>query len=324
MVNSIGLVILATTVCIVGITFDYNAHAGILDPNASMKNFAHGDETQMSYQSEPSEISFSAPTSSVPYFDTFGSISLDLQDLKSQQLSEDAIYQVPQAETNIKKYFIAIMRTNHNIQDDLLSLYIPYLDNNDKILSHPNEQNLQHTMQLPGEHGVQYFSLAEIRSKVATLKKLGVDIVSYDLEKDGSPARDLTNPVTSVKLASDIVHRNGLKFMVAPSRELTSLYGAQFAKFVDIYDVQAQSLQSKPNEYKNYVEQIVKKLRSSNAEISISAQVSTDRGSLDSMKNSISLVAESVDGVTSWYSGDQKALAKLEGFVKWFSDKYKN
>ena len=97
MVNSIGLVILATAVCIVGITFDYNAHARILDPNASMKNFAHGDETQMSYQSEPSEISFSAPTSSVPYFDTFGSISLDLQDLKSQQLSEDAIYQVPQS-----------------------------------------------------------------------------------------------------------------------------------------------------------------------------------------------------------------------------------
>ena len=73
---------------------------------------------------------------------------------------------------------------------------------------------------------------------------------------------------------------------------------------------------------KNYVEQIVKKLRSSNAEISITAQVSTDRGSLDSMKNSISLVAESVDGVTSWYSGDQKALIKLESFVKWFSEKY--
>jgi hypothetical protein len=277
----------------------------------------------MSYQGEPSEISFSAPASSVPYFDTFRSILLDIQDLKSHQLSREEIFQIAQTETNVKKFFIAIMRTNHNIQDDLLSLYIPYLDNNDKILSHPNEQNLQHTMQLPGEHGVQYFSLAEIRSKVATLKKLGVDFVSYDLEKEGSPARDLFNPVTSVKLASDIVHRNGLKFMVAPSRELTSLHGAQFAKFVDIYDVQAQSLQSKPNEYKNYVEQIVKKLRSSNAEISITAQVSTDRGSLDSMKNSISLVAESVDGVTSWYSGDQKALVRLESFVKWFSDKYK-
>ena len=83
-------------------------------------------------------------------------------------------------------------------------------------------------------------------------------------------------------------------------------------------------MQSKPDEYKNYIEQIVKKLRSNNAEISIAAQVSTDRGSLDSMKNSISLVAESVGGVTSWYSGDQKALSKLESFVKWFSDKYKN
>jgi hypothetical protein len=81
----------------------------------------------------------------------------------------------------------------------------------------------------------------------------------------------LIDPVKSVKLASDVVHRNGLKFMLAPSREYTSLYGAQFAKFADIYDVQAQSLQSKPNEYKGYVEQIVKKLRSSNREISIVA-----------------------------------------------------
>ena len=316
MIKSIGLFILATTACIVGITFDYNSYAQILDPNA-LKNFARGDETRVS-QGEPNELSYS-----VPALNPFRTILLDVQDPKNHQLSREELYQVPQTETNERKYFIAIMRTNHDIQDDLLSLYIPYLDNDDKILSHPNEQNLQHTMQLPGEHGVQYFSLSEIRSKVATLKKLGVDIVSYDLEKEGSPARDLSDPVTSVKLASDAVHRNGLKFMVAPSRELTSLYGDQFAKFVDIYDVQAQSLQSKPNEYKDYVEQIVKKLRSSNPEISISAQVSTERGSLDSMRNSISLVAESVDGVTSWYSGDQKALGKLKSFVKWFSDKYK-
>jgi hypothetical protein len=224
---------------------------------------------------------------------------------------------------NLKKYFVAIMRNNHDIQKDLLNLYLSYLGSDDIILSHPNERNLQHTMQLPGKHGVQYFSLAEIRSKAGSLNNLGVDIVSYDLEKDGSPPRDLRNPIASVKLASEIVRRYGMEFMVAPSHELTNLYGAQFAKYADVYDIQAQSLQSKPNEYKKFVEQVVNELRSSNPRISIIAQVSTDRGSLDSMKNCISFVAELVDGVTSWYSGDQKALDKLASFVAWFSDTYK-
>jgi hypothetical protein len=51
--------------------------------------------------------------------------------------------------------------------------------------------------------------------------------------------------------------------------------------------------------------------------------MSTDRGSVDSMKDSFSSVANTVDGVTSWYSGDKNALDKLENFVKWFSDNYK-
>jgi hypothetical protein len=229
----------------------------------------------------------------------------------------------PELQTNTAKYFFAIMRTNPNIQKDLLSLYMPYLDSDDKVISHPNEDNLQHTLQLPGEHGVQYFSLAEIRAKADLLKQQGVEIVSYDLESEGSPARDMRDPVAAVKLASSIVHNNGMKFMIAPSRALTSLYAAEFAKYVDIYSIQAQSLQSQPNEYKKYVEKIVMEITSTNPEISITAQVSTVRGSLQSMKNSISSVEGVIDGVTSWYSGNQKALDKLERFVKWFVDRYK-
>jgi hypothetical protein len=242
-----------------------------------------------------------------------------VQDLKTIKTSfSDALIPSP---ANVKS-FVAIMRTNPDIQRDLLKIYTKYLGNEDKALSHPNQSNLLYTMRLPGEHGVQYFSLEKIRDNVALLRARGIEIISYDLEKHLSPANDLVSPLASVKAASEVVHQNKMKLMISPSRELTSLYGAQFAKYADIYNIQAQSLQSTPTVYKNYVEQIVKDLRSDNPAIFISSQVSTARGSLNSMKNSISSVIDSVDGVTSWYSADDKGLDKLERFVKWFSKKY--
>ena len=112
--------------------------------------------------------------------------------------------------------------------------------------------------------------------------------------------------------------------MITPSRALTRLYGRlNLQRDVDIYSIQAQSLQSQPSEYKKFVEETVTKLKLTNLQISITAQVSTDRGSLQSMKNSILSVEKVIDGVTSWYSGDQIVENKLEGFVKWFVDRYK-
>ncbi len=224
---------------------------------------------------------------------------------------------------DIEKYFVAIMRANHDNQQTLIETYKPYVNSEDKILSHPNDENLQYTMQLPGKHGVQYFSLDEIRSNVASLKAQGVDIISYDLEKEYSPNSDLQNPLASVKAASEVVHQNKMKFMITPSINLTTHYGTQFAPFVDMYNIQAQSLQSKPYEYRYYVDQIVKELRLANPEMAISVQVSTTRGTLESMKKSFWLVADIVDGTSSWYSNDLGGLNKIRSFIEWFNHKYR-
>jgi hypothetical protein len=189
-------------------------------------------------------------------------------------------------------------------------------------LSHPNEKNLPFTKALPSQHGVQYFSLAEIESKAATLKSQGVEIVGYDLEREYSPARDLRNPIASVSIVSQIVHKYDMKLMVSPSRELTELYGSRFAMFVDIYNIQAQSLQSTPNDYQMLVDKVAQNLRLANPDLEVFSQVSTARGSLESMKESALLVGEIVDGMTAWYSLDEKGLGKLESFVKWFHDNY--
>jgi hypothetical protein len=311
---------MAASLLMIITVFPYDAYTQTISPLDSGLSIAVNDHVAAFHASR---IEYSSST--IPYLlsnITCLEICSKLQDFESLD-NTSALPATYETQTNVQKYFSAIFRTNPDIQKDLLSLYMPFLDSEDIALSHPNEDNLEHTLQLPGEHGVQYFSLAEIRSKAPVLKHRGVEIVSYDLESEGSPKSDMRDPVASVKLASNVVHKNGMKFMITPSRALTSLYAAQFAEYVDIYSIQAQSLQSQPSDYKKFVEETITKLQSTNPEISITAQVSTDRGSLQSMKNSILSVEKVIDGVTSWYSGDRIALDKLESFVQWFVDRYK-
>jgi hypothetical protein len=222
------------------------------------------------------------------------------------------------------KYFVALMRSDFHSQSDLVELYSSNLNNDDIALSHPNEGNLENTIQLPGKHGVQYFKLSEIMLNVNSLKARGVDIVSYDLEKENASSQELKDPVASVRTASETVRKNNMLFMLSPSMMITADFGTQFAPFVDIYNIQAQSLQSRPNEYNDFVEHTVRELRSANPEISISVQVSTARGSLEGMKESIALVIDIVDGASSWYTDDHQGLNRLSSFVEWFNDNYRD
>lgn len=317
--------IVASTFFVLNFAFNYFAYAQTDFPLEITRSMLTDRNMNTYHQGFHTKITSSVPIFSTAYHsstypDNIPSLAQGLKSTEMSYTEPIIVAQIPQ--TNMKKYFVAIMRVNPDIQKDLLKIYMKYLDNDDKVLSHPNETNLGYTMLLPGEHGVQYFSLDKIRANAASLRTRGVEIISYDLEKGLSPVKDLLNPVVSVKAASDVVHKNKMKLMLSPSRDLTSLYGAQFAKIVDIYNIQAQSLQPKPTVYRSFVEQIVKELRSDNPAILISAQVSTARGSLNSMKNSISSVTDIVDGVTSWYSLDPKGLNKLERFIKWFSENY--
>jgi hypothetical protein len=262
-------------------------------------------------------INYSSRNSSVVLFSMVVSILWVLIPICPTYAQTDAL------STGKSKFFVALMRADFHSQNDLVEIYSSYLNNDDIALSHPNEENLGNTMQLPGIHGVQYFSLSKIMLNVDSLKARGVDIVSYDLEKENASSQELKDPVASVKTASEAVHKNNMKFMISPSMMLTADFGTQFAPFVDIYNIQAQSLQSRPNEYNDFVEQTVRELRSVNPEISITAQVSTARGSLEGMKESIALVIDIVDGTSSWYTDDREGLNRLSSFVKWFDNNYR-
>jgi len=96
--------------------------------------------------------------------------------------------------------YLAFARSTFENQEELFNLYKRYLLAGDYIstisISPPNPaQNLE---QLPISSdkikGVTYFSLDEIRENAEMLKQKGVGFIGYDLESEGSPASDQSDP----------------------------------------------------------------------------------------------------------------------------------
>jgi hypothetical protein len=218
------------------------------------------------------------------------------------------------------KIILAIMRGQFHDQSGLVNMFRPYLDTNEMVMTHPNASNLDFALELPGIKGVEYFSLAEIMANAAILKAKGISFISYDIENKLSPASEMADPVASVRTAAQIIHKAGMLFMVAPSRNTNLRYASQFAAFADIYNPQGQALQPNPAQYAAYYDNISSQIRAANPRIKIIAEVSTARGDLQNMEKCFSLVSNVVDGVTVWYQF--KDLAQVNEFLSWHRSNY--
>jgi hypothetical protein len=226
------------------------------------------------------------------------------------------------ASTSAVKFFVAILQSYSN-QPELVNLYKPHVKYSDYVMTHPNAKNLGYAFQLTGIKGVEYFSLSDIRANAALLKSKGVDFISYDIEQEYSSPDDLIDPVNSMHQASDVVHQNGLKLIAAPSHKLTDIFGSNFAPFADMYILQAQAYQSNSSAYQVYVNNMTSKLKAAHLGMPVIAELSTARGNLASMEKSFSLVANTVDGMTSWYANTPDGLNQLNAFLSWFQQNYR-
>jgi hypothetical protein len=182
---------------------------------------------------------------------------------------------------------------------------------------------------LDGIHGVEFFSLAEIRQYAATIKAKGFDYVSYDLEPGAtySPQSEVNDPVGSVRKASEIAHANGLLLEVAPSRAITTEHGEQIAPYVDMYHIQSQALQGQPAQFESYVKSMSAKLKAANPNLkSVTIQFSTNREAAsgmtlqETMQHDWNLCSDYVDGVTVWFSNNDASLSILREFIEWFDE----
>ena len=225
--------------------------------------------------------------------------------------------------------YLAFMRTTFENQEELINAYKPYLRAGDYIstisISPPDPaQNLE---QLPFSNdkmkGVTYFSLDEIRNNVQSLKQRGVSFIGYDLESEGSPPTDLSDPVASMRDAFKVVHQYGLKLLAVPGYPFdTNTYVNQFAPYADIYVIQAQGNESQPSMYKSNVVGAINALRAANPNARIITELSTNTGTLSDMKKSFSMVAQNVDGVTVWPES-VKGLSKVKKFLEWYNAIYR-
>jgi uncharacterized membrane protein YwzB len=225
--------------------------------------------------------------------------------------------------------YLAFVRTTFENQEEIFNTYKPYLRAGDYIstisISPPNPA--QNVGQLPFSNdkmkGVTYFSLDEIKNNIKSLKQKGVSFVGYDLESEGSPATDLSHPVASMRDASKVVHQYGLKFLAIPGYPFdTYTYVSQFAPYADIYIIQAQSNESQPSIYKSYVIGAINALRAANPNARIITELSTNTGTLSEMKQSFSVIAQNVDGVTVWPES-VKSLSKVKKFLEWYNNSYR-
>lgn len=235
--------------------------------------------------------------------------------------------------TNSTSYpiaFLAFMRTIFQNQSGLVNFYKPYILSGDYVSTISNSvnpaQNLKYAKLVSNDtlKGVTYFSLAEIKNNIQSLKEQGVDFIGYDLERDGSPAADLANPVGSMRNASEIVHRNNMTFIAVPGHPFnTNAYATKFAPYIDIAIIQAQDNQSQPNIYNASVASRVSALKAANPNIRIMSELSTHNVTLLNMEQSFSLVAKRyVDGVTVWPES-LADLPKLKGFLEWYNHTYR-
>ena len=239
------------------------------------------------------------------------------------------------ADTAGTKYFMATMLqyVDTNKQVDI---YKPNMITSDKGRIHVGLNNqvidsqLSGLISLPGSHGMEFFSLSEIKTNAPILKAKGLNFIDYDLEPGTghSPYSDLADPVASIRAASKAAHDNGLLFQCSPSKQITTDHGAELAPYCDQYHIQAQSLQGSPDQYESFVKSTAAKLRNSNPNIMISVQLSTQRESasgmtlLGTMEYDFGHVSSHVDGVSLWFSNTDSALSVVKSFAEWFDTNY--
>jgi len=216
-----------------------------------------------------------------------------------------------------------------------MNIYQPNMDSTDMTRLRASNGVLDPSyvtaiMGLPGLHGADYISSADIVANAVAVKKAGFDFIEFNLESGLSPTSDSSNVVLAMKTAANAAHAAGLKFRATPSKAYTTQYGSQIAAFSDYYHIQAQSQQAtcgtSSDGFKSYVDTQVPILRKANPNLIISVQESASQGAApgltvaQTMETCFAEVANEVDGTSIWFGGS--STSDLQAFVQWFHAKY--
>jgi hypothetical protein len=166
---------------------------------------------------------------------------------------------------------------------------------------------------------VTYPSVPELRSALEDNSlPAGTGAVLYDPEAwSYTPAAEQRDPVQAATQAAALAHAHGLKIIVAPALNLTTVLRAgssaprwqtfldlgltgPMAKIADVVELQAQSLERDPTTYRTFVHAAAAQARAGNPNVTVLAGLSTNPpgAAVDSQQltNAIEASRPDVDG----------------------------
>ena len=142
---------------------------------------------------------------------------------------------------------------------------------------------------------VTYPSVPELRSALADNSlPAGTGAVLYDPEAwSYTPAAEQRNPVQAATQAAALAHAHGLKIIVAPALNLTTVLdpassaqrwqtflalrlAGPMARIADTIELQAQSLERDPKAYASFVQAAAAQARADNRNVTVLAGLSTN------------------------------------------------
>jgi len=162
------------------------------------------------------------------------------------------------------------------------------------------------------EHPSQVGQLSEISNgrkmvifkSVAETEKLlpdmagEIDIIGYNLEHGpATPVEEQEDPVGSIKMMRELADEYDLELALGPDHDFALSHGVDMAPFVDIFVLQIQRQQTKPQVVTDFVVPIVPQLREANPDVEISVQVRTE-GDVQAITELISSLEADLDGIS--------------------------
>jgi hypothetical protein len=141
-----------------------------------------------------------------------------------------------------------------------------------------------------------------------------IDIVGYNLEHDPTyPADEQSDPVQSAKRMRALADHYGLMLAFGPDHDFALSHGAAIAPFVDIFVLQVQRVQTRPQTVSDFVLPLVPKLRAANPDLQVSIQVRTE-GDVVAIADLVESLKNDLDGVSILTSPETVSVA--ESLVK--------
>lgn len=127
-----------------------------------------------------------------------------------------------------------------------------------------------------GRKMVIFKSLAEAQSALPEIAE-EIDVIGYNLENTpGSPVDERTDPLASVQAMRAQADEYGLQLAFGPDHDLALEHGVDIAPYVDIFVLQIQRQQTRPEVVAEFVEPLVPQLREANPDLEVSVQVRTE------------------------------------------------